>query len=51
MVPQFHARYVVGARRYSRDLQQGGKEVTCILIVKGRKKEVAKVKELVTVVH
>ena len=42
---------IAGARRYSRDLQQGGIEVPCILIIKGRKKEVAKVNKLVTLVH
>ena len=38
---------VTGRRRYSRDLIQGGLEIPCILIMKGEKKELDKVKQLI----
>ena len=38
---------ISGTRRCSRDLLQGGLEVPCTLILNGKKKELAKVKQLI----
>lgn len=38
---------VIGHRRYSADLPQGGLEIPCILRFEGEKKEVAKLKKFV----
>ena len=37
---------MTGTRRYSSDLPQGGLEVPCTLLFKGRRKEVNKLKTL-----
>ena len=37
---------VTGSRRYSSDLAQGGLEIPCLLLFKGKPKEIQKIKSL-----